>query len=399
MVSTEYPPMIGGVGRYTSNLSAALRKSGQEVIVLSSEKGDGDFKGISPTNKNNSELMLEVVKKIKPDVVHIQLEPGLYGLHLDILDSGEYKTFIDCFYNECKVPIITTFHSVYSFREWMNQVFLIKKTGKTGRFGIPARFIVKLLKNISHYNSYMDLNKKKLKQSYAGIGFSKYVSNLLGGGLNVIYHGAEPVASLIPLEQARAFFSIPFEKKVGVTVGFRTVTKGWDILNKINLPNNWVLVSNSAKSHYSKEEIKGPKNKNKNKKFIDLQRGFLSNEELSILLQSSDIILLPYKITSGSGVMFDALAHGLPFVASNLGFFKEFSEMGLGITTKRNSKSMASAITELEENYDKYSSRVQNFKKALKWDYVAEEHIKLYSKTLITNNKSKREQYNVKIVD
>lgn len=397
MVSTEYPPMIGGVGRYTFNLSEALRKSGQEVIVLSSDKGDGDFKGISPTNKNNSELMLEIVKKIKPDVVHIQLEPGLYGLHLDILDSGKHKTLIDDFYNKCNVPIITTFHSVYSFREWINQVFLIKKTGKTGKFGIPARFMVKLLKNISHYNSYMELNKKKLEQSYAGIGFSKYVSNLLGGGLNVIYHGAEPVASLIPLEQARDYFSIPFEKKVGVTVGFKTVTKGWDILNKINLPNNWVVVSNSSKSHYSKEKFK--EQKTKNNKFIDLQRGFLSEEELSILLRSSDIILLPYKITSGSGVMFDALAHGLPFVASNLGFFKEFSEMGLGITTKRNSKSMASAIAELEKNYDKYLFNVENFKKSLKWDYVADEHIKLYSKTLTTKNNSKREQYNLKIVD
>ena len=125
----------------------------------------------------------------------------------------------------------------------------------------------------------------------------------------------------------------------------------------------------------------------------------MSEEELSILLRSSDIILLPYKITSGSGVMFDALAHGLPFVASNLGFFKEFSEMGLGITTKRNSKSMASAIAELEKNYDKYLFNVENFKKSLKWDYVADEHIKLYSKTLTTKNNSKREQYNLKIVD
>ncbi|MDX1371373.1 MAG: hypothetical protein R3321_02835 [Nitrososphaeraceae archaeon] len=34
--------------------------------------------------------------------------------------------------------------------------------------------------------------------------------------------------------------------------------------------------------------------------------------------------------------MFDGLAHGLPFIASDLDFFKEFSKKGLGICVKRN---------------------------------------------------------------
>jgi hypothetical protein len=41
--------------------------------------------------------------------------------------------------------------------------------------------------------------------------------------------------------------------------------------------------------------------------------------------------MLPYRITSSSGVMFDALAHGIPFIASDLAFFKEFAEQGLGL--------------------------------------------------------------------
>ena len=45
--------------------------------------------------------------------------------------------------------------------------------------------------------------------------------------------------------------------------------------------------------------------------------------------------VLPYKVSSGSGVMFDALAHGLPFVATDLEFFKEFAAKGLGITVRR----------------------------------------------------------------
>ncbi len=115
---------------------------------------------------------------------------------------------------------------------------------------------------------------------------------------------------------------------------------------------------------------------------IDLKRGYLDDKELSLLLCASDAVLLPYKITSGSGVMFDALAHGLPFVSSNLEFFQEFANMGLGITSKRNPNSFSDAIDKLGNEYEKYSKTVENFKIKLKWSSVANQHIQLYKKVL-----------------
>lgn len=43
MVSTEYPPMHGGVGRYTFNLVRELRKKGLNVLVVCNKEGDGDL--------------------------------------------------------------------------------------------------------------------------------------------------------------------------------------------------------------------------------------------------------------------------------------------------------------------------------------------------------------------
>ncbi|MGB7677465.1 MAG: glycogen/starch synthase, partial [Nitrososphaeraceae archaeon] len=43
MVSTEFPPMFGGVGRYTKNLSEALKKLGVRVYIACNEKGKGDY--------------------------------------------------------------------------------------------------------------------------------------------------------------------------------------------------------------------------------------------------------------------------------------------------------------------------------------------------------------------
>ena len=115
-----------------------------------------------------------------------------------------------------------------------------------------------------------------------------------------------------------------------------------------------------------------------NKSIIDIQRGFLSEEELSALFYSADAVLLPYKVTAGSGVMFDALAHGVPFVASDLGFFREFSALGLGISSKRTADGFSNGIKLLDKNYDTYKEKVNNFKGGLLWDSVAKQHESLY---------------------
>jgi hypothetical protein len=59
MVSTEYPPMPGGVGRYTANLTRELRKLGFDVYVVCNDMGKGEFSGLSPTNAKNSDVLLE----------------------------------------------------------------------------------------------------------------------------------------------------------------------------------------------------------------------------------------------------------------------------------------------------------------------------------------------------
>jgi glycosyltransferase involved in cell wall biosynthesis len=65
MVSTEYPPMRGGVGRYTFNLVRQLRKKGMHVLVASNEEGDGDFFGLAPANNENYRVLLKIVDEIQ----------------------------------------------------------------------------------------------------------------------------------------------------------------------------------------------------------------------------------------------------------------------------------------------------------------------------------------------
>jgi glycosyltransferase involved in cell wall biosynthesis len=294
------------------------------------------------------------------------------------------ETYIDEFYKKCQVPIITTYHTAFTLKQWLSQADLIKKSGKTKQFGVPPRFLIRLFKYSLIYKTFQNQNKEKLAKSKEGIVFSRYTSKLIGGG-KVIYHGAEPALASVPdKKDARKSLSLPEgdageNPRIALALGYKTSNKGWDILGKTKLPQGWIIAINSSKSHYNTESYRMDELLLRdNKNIIDIQKGFLSEEELSTLFYSADAVLLPYKVTAGSGVMFDALAHGLPFIATDLGFFKEFSALGLGITVKRSAGDFSNGIKLLDKDYDAYKEKVNNFKSRLLWESVAKQHESLY---------------------
>ena len=264
MVSTEYPPMRGGVGRYTFNLVRQLRKKGLNVLVACNEEGDGDFFGLAPGNNANYQVLLKIADEIHPDIVHIQYEHGLYGLMLDPFNPNKTRTNIDLFYDKCNIPIVTTFHTSFNFKQWMDIVVPIKNIGKLGRRGHLGKKLLRYWTHFLNYESFQDLNREKLRKSAGSIVFSQYMKNKVRGG-TVIYHGAE---SFIPFsaskKQARSRFSLPQEGRIALAIGFKTATKGWDIFQKMDIPDSWTIVINSSKNHYNIENLNHESNTENN---------------------------------------------------------------------------------------------------------------------------------------
>jgi glycosyltransferase involved in cell wall biosynthesis len=393
MVSVEYPPIKGGIGRYTYNLTKNLMKLGCEVYIACNEKGHGQFGGLSPTNVHNSDVLLKIIDKLHPDIVHIQYEHGLYGLKLDSINPRKISTNIDLFYEQCNIPIVTTFHSTYNFKQWLSRVEVIKLAGQTNKLGIFMEY----WKHLLNYHSLHTFDRKKLRQSQAGIVFSNYMAKMIGGG-ELIYHGAESASidntaiASATKQEARTIFSLPTDdRRIALAIGFRTGVKGWDILKKIQIPNRWIIVVNSdSTSEYGLDDKKISPRLEEKKKMIDdgddnllyLQKGFLNDTQLSLLFYAVDALILPYKLSSGSGVMFDGLVHGLPFVATDLPFFKEFSLKGLGIIVKRKPAAFAKALKTLDRDFNIYLKEVYSFRKKLKWDLIAMQHVELYERVL-----------------
>lgn len=374
MVSTEYPPMHGGVGRYTENLVKSLLMKGLEVSVVSDSHGAGRYRGLSPYNgKNlNSNVLTTLVKKVMPDIVHVQHEHGLYYYNQNPIYPPKSYTGLDDFYECCNVPIVTTFHTSMYFKQWMQLVNVSKKKKDL----LNLKTFYKFWRQFINYYKFHSINKHIMAKSSCGIVFSNYLKQLIPD-TTVVYHGSEPFCQTVGSKaQARNKLHLPQNGRLALAQGFFTDTKGWDMIKKIQMPKNWKLVINYSKNFYNKEniEIKLPE-----KNIINLNKDYLTEEELSLLLFAVDALFLPYKVSSGSGTMFDGLGHGKPFIASDLGFFREFSNMNLGIVSKRDPTSFESAFMELDQNYQKFELYVKEFGRKILWDNIARQHLQIYT--------------------
>jgi glycosyltransferase involved in cell wall biosynthesis len=420
VVSGEYPPMNGGVGRYTKNLVHAIaKKPNVEVSVAIGGGGGGGGGATAPVtgdpspdsnnvtvyhgvvrkgDKRNSERILQIVSETKPDIVNIQYERGLYEIDTTIRHTFwrlMHGSTLDRFYKMSPVPTVSTLHTVFPQDEYYAYI-KERATRKEGRFGFlpqPLRVAIRRWVMKQRY----DLLLQVVSQSDGVISPARTLQEVVRRG-TVIYHGAEPAIELSSLssrindkKEFRKEFGLPLDKILLLAFGYAGSYKGFDVLAKLRLPYGWSLVVKQTKHErgFEKPIELGGKNERDNN-VISLNLGYLDDTTMSKLFFACDAIIFPYKIVSISGVMFDALAHGLPFIASDLRFFKEFAEMGLGIVCKRNTQSFERSISTLALEYDEYKTSVEQFRSILQWIIVANEHLEFFSGLIsqYSNNES-----------
>jgi glycosyltransferase involved in cell wall biosynthesis len=403
VVSGEYPPMKGGVGRYTKNLVHAIAKkssvevsvaiSGAAVVTAVTSDPSQDSNNVAlyhgavrKGDKRNSDRLLQIVSEIKPDVVNIQYERGLYEVDTTIRHTFwrlVHGSTLDRFYRICPVPTVSTLHTVFPQDEYSAYVKdrALRKEGRFGFLPQPLRAAIRRWVMEQRY----DLLLNVVSQSDGIISPARTLQEVVRRG-TVIYHGAEPAIELSSpssvakndKNEFRKDFGLPLDKMLLLAFGYAGSYKGFDVLGSLGLPDSWSLVVKQTKHERGLEkplEI----GKNNGENVISLNLGYLDDTTMSKLFFACDAIIFPYKIVSVSGVMFDALAHGLPFIASNLRFFKEFADMGLGIVCKRNMKSFEQSISTLALEYDEYKTRVEQFSSKLRWSNIAKKHIEFFS--------------------
>ncbi len=379
MVSGKFSA-LGGVGRYASNLVHALRKHVDvEVICEKSNTLEDDnlHKVIQPGSYKNSDEILGVVQEIAPDLVHVQYEPSLFEPGGGIINALSIKgSTLRKFYLHSGVPTVTTLHSVIPHEEYLeftNQEAW-RKGGKYSFLPISLRAFVRKW-----------MYKKKYTQSFAiarlsdeVINASKTSYDLVGRG-KIIYNAAEPaVVSEGSRRDLRREFGLPPDKMLLLASGYVTSAKGFDILSELDLPEGWAIVIKQTNYESHKRDQCA-------QNVINLPFDYMDYERLSRLIHACDAMIIPRRIAgSSSGVLFDGLSQGLPFVATNLKLFREFADMGLGVVSERDPRMLGRAIERLASCYQDFKKNVEIFIPEIRIDTFASKHIEVYSELLRT---------------
>ena len=409
VVSGEYPPMKGGVGRYTKNLVQAFAKKnnvevcvaigGNADITIDRDQGSSNvtiYRGVTRKgDKRNSDRLLHIVSETKPDIVSIQYERGLYEV-----DTTFKHTFwrlvhgstLDRFFRLCPVPTVSTLHTVFPQDEYSAYI-KDRAFRKEGRFGFLPQRLRAAIRTWVMEQRY-DLLLHIVSQSEGIISPARTLQEVVRRG-TVIYHGAEPAIEISSLpslmnhkKEFRKELGLPLDGMFLLAFGYAGSYKGFDVLGNLVLPLGWSLIVKQTKHERGLEKpIEIASNERDN--VISLNLGYLDDTTMSKLFFACDAIIFPYKIVSISGVMFDALAHGLPFIASDLRFFKEFANMGLGIACNRDTQSFERSLSTLASKFDEYKTHVEQFRSRLLWSNIANQHIQYFSSLISQyNNKS-----------
>src|SRR5215208_3692845 len=360
--------MKGGVGRYTYNLVNALKKRNNiEIFIAMSNRNN---KTITTTNTYTTSSLSDSHSYFSNN-----------GVYYDIVNKGDKQNsdrllnLIDKFYKLCPVPTVSTLHTVLHYNEYKEYIkeLALKKEGRFAGLPTPLRAAIRRLVFEKRYKLLLEI----INLSKEIISLAKSNQSLVKRGI-VIYHGAESAPSLSAKnkQEYRREFGLPTNKRLLLAFGYVGSYKGFDILSNLKLPDEWSLVIKQNKHERGREQPVQIKNA------INLHLGYLDDLTLSKLFFACDAIIFPYRVVSFSGVLFDALAHGLPFIASDLSFFQEFAQMELGITCRRDAKSFSESLINLATDYEKYHNNVLQFNSKLKWDNIANNYIDFFSKIL-----------------
>ncbi|MDR0733918.1 MAG: glycosyltransferase [Dysgonamonadaceae bacterium] len=114
---------------------------------------------------------------------------------------------------------------------------------------------------------------------------------------------------------------------------------------------------------------------------IQVRNQYISDDEVPILFSAADVLILPYKSATQSGVIPVAYHFEIPIVASGVGSLKDTIETaGTGIVCCPQAENIAEGIQKVfSEGKEKFIANIRIEKKKLSWDGFARALIDFYN--------------------
>ncbi|APF19182.1 glycosyl transferase group 1 [Caldithrix abyssi DSM 13497] len=356
---STYPPIECGIATYSQFLIDALRGLRQDVYVVSHLGGSGQqvFPVFDYEDKDLAEKAFSTMMRFSPDVVHIQHEFGLFGKHY-----GVQVVPLIALFKMNQIPVVATLHTVY--REMVHEQHVI-------------------LQNI-----VQNANRVIVHENYQKEVLLKNISGIDPQTIHVIEHGAREVQ---PVQNAKQKIGLPKNKKVILMIGYFRPSKNFEYIVDLfpeiarRVPDAILVLAGKVRGHEYREyrtRLFQRIEDSPLKERIYVIRGQLEQQIFDTIISAADVIVLPYKINSQSGILAHSLAFGKPLVVSNSGSMQHIMQRAQCGLVSRNEKEYVQNITRIltdEKLARQFSQNALKYvKEEISWRKVAEKHLQIY---------------------
>ncbi|MFQ3550182.1 MAG: glycosyltransferase [Armatimonadota bacterium] len=358
IISPSYPPRICGIADYTYMLSNHLSSSGCNInIITSTQNASGDNVKHIDNNWDNRTIneAIRIISEIKPEVVHIQYQAGLYNHNPELL-------LLPPKLKKMGIKSVATYHD-------LNGPALL---GKLSRFALLL-FMTRC--NINIVCSFKQLS---------AVRRIPFIKN------KVVQIPVGAVVDPIPYNKNNNLNSPPLILHFGFIWrdrGLESLVDACIEVKKnygdIQLVFAGGIVDKSYPAEIKKRANVGGLNDD-NIIFTDA----LENNDLSKLIHQSDICVLPFPTgaSHGRSTLATCAIHKKPIITTYVkdNCPKEFiHKQNIMLYNPDNIKELTDNIISLLKNdkLRKYiSNEIDNAMSSSKWENIANAHIALYEK-------------------
>jgi len=381
---SSYPPRLCGIATFCEEAREFIQKQhpGRDVLVISHTdgKGEGVFPLMDPAQRDWWKPVAQQVHKLKPYVVHVEHEYGLYE-HYDERGQGDGNGgFLELLDAISDVPIIVEPHTVH---------------GRLTDF--EADFIFKLCRRAEVVVFKCHYQKWRLDWTFTGRDWP------VPRNIMVIPHGARPdrrysLDEVVQLRKELGLDKLPYLSThlVGL-IGWIQANKRWDILTAMweeiakaihqRTGEEWDLLAAGAmrdpnhRSDYEKYKggVEFLETKGLAHYYEFIPRGDIYYKTMAVC----DFIILPSIDETQSGTLARIIALNKPYIttAPMEGLTAQTLESGGGLlfTTK---EMLKRHVIELACNEDARMRLGENLKRYLdevvSWEVVTRQYTQAY---------------------
>ncbi len=360
-VST-YPPIECGIATYTKFLTDALREKQIEVYIISHYGGQGKnvFSAFDYEDRDLSYKVFDMIIRLSPDLVHIQHEFNLFG--------RQYGVSIVPLYLQLKmtrIPCVTTLHSVYKNNTNEHKIIFSSILSYSDKIIVHERYQKNAL--ISEIDAVIDRAQK----------------------IEVIPHGAREIS---PVPDAKRILGVDGDTKLVLMIGYFSPYKNFEKIidiwpRVVERYKGRVLLLIAGKmrtiAYLDYRNLLFERiNSSPVRDHIKVIRGQISQKSFDTIVSAADVVVLPYKKISQSGIFCHCMSFGKPVVTSkNPTMAAIFEEYRAGLMSETDEEYVQNIISLLEDRrlYKELSENAKKYvRERISWRIIADRHMHIY---------------------